>query len=197
MTAPTGKMKALHTGLLSAFLGLAFVLPPADAATGEIDELMASLGLGQPRSEVLAPDFALPNLNGRTTRLSDYRGKLVLLNFMDTNCHWCRKEMPTLQNLYDAFKNENFVITVVFVDRSGISAVAPFMEKTGYTFAADSGLLDPYGAVSGKYLVSGTPTSFLIDGRGRIIALGIGYRDWSRPEARLLIKRLLGLGQPK
>jgi len=176
---------------LIALIGVVFILSVETAYPMEINELMTSLGLMQLHEKNTAPDFTLTDLNNNKVSLSDFRGKLVLLNFMDTGCHWCKKEMPHLQKLYDQFKDRDFVIVVVFTDRRGAKAVVPFMKKSGYTFFADSGLLDPTGIVSIMYRVTGTPTSYLLDREGRIIGWGVGYREWSKKEARDLIERLL------
>jgi len=176
---------------LIALIGIVFVLPVEAAYSSEVNELMASLGLTRFQERDTAPGFTLTDLKNKKVNLSDYRGKLVLLNFMDTGCHWCKKEMPNLQKLYDQFKDKGFVIVVVFTDRRGAKAVVPFMKETGYTFFANSGLLDPTGRVSIMYRVAGTPTSYLIDRDGILIGGGIGYRGWSKKEARDLIEKLL------
>ncbi|GMR07074.1 MAG: hypothetical protein BMS9Abin26_0076 [Gammaproteobacteria bacterium] len=183
--------KRAMTYRLIALIGVIFILSVETAYSMEVNELMTSLGLMQLHEKNTAPDFTLKDLNNNTVKLSDFRGKLVLLNFMDTGCHWCKKEMPHLQKLYDQFKGRDFVIVVVFTDRRGAKAVVPFMKKSGYTFFTDSGLLDPTGRVSIMYRVTGTPTSYLLDQEGRIIAWGAGYREWSRKEALNLIEKLL------
>jgi peroxiredoxin len=183
------------TRRLIALIGFAFILSVDTAVSAEVKELVTSLGLNPVEDKVSAPDFTLTNLKNKKVKLSDYRGKLVLLNFMDTGCHWCQKEMPHLQKLYDQFKGRDFVILVVFTDRRGAEAVAPFLQESGYTFFADTGVLDPTGGVSLMYRVAGTPTTFLIDREGEIIAWGIGYRRWSSQKARDLIAGLLESGE--
>ncbi len=207
-----GKKKYIITGVLIVAFG-AFILllyPGLKAEKGKpaggsarqvssagaansknLDSLMSSLGIQKTASEVEAPGFELNNLAGKKVRLKDFRGKIVLLNFMATWCHWCRKEMPSLQKLYDQFKDKGFVIVAVFSDREGAKAVGPFVKKSGYTFFGDSGLLDPTGRVDTMYRVTGTPTSYLIDREGKIIGREIGYRDWFTGDTRALIKGLL------
>jgi peroxiredoxin len=172
-------------------IGIVFVMSAGPAYSAEVDKLMASIGLARIQRVIFAPDFTLTNLKNKKVNLRDYRGKIVLLNFMDTGCHWCRKEMPHLQKLYDQFKNRDFVIVVVFTDRDGAEVVAPFIKKSGYTFSVNSGLLDTTGEVSYMYGITGTPTSFILGREGEIIGWGLGYREWSRKEARDLIEKLL------
>ncbi|GMR05530.1 MAG: hypothetical protein BMS9Abin25_0105 [Gammaproteobacteria bacterium] len=157
----------------------------------ELKELIGEVGMAMLLNPDEAPDFVLKNLNGETVKLSDYRNKIVLLNFMATWCHWCQKEMPHLQKLHEKFRDRNFAIVVVFQDREGASAVVPFMKEYGYTFAISSGLLDPTGEVGDLYSVTGTPTTLLIDRTGKVIAWGMGYRDWFSQPSIDLIEKLL------
>jgi len=157
----------------------------------ELKELMSAAGMTLVADWVEAPDFELKNLMGETVRLSDYRNKVVMLNFMATWCYWCRKEMPHLQKLSDKYRSKDFVIVVVFQDRKGASAVVPFMKEAGYTFAVSTGLLDPTGEVGYRYGVTGTPTTWLIDRSGGVVGWGIGYRNWFNQPAIDLVENLL------
>ncbi|GBD93427.1 thiol-disulfide oxidoreductase ResA [bacterium BMS3Abin05] len=158
----------------------------------QMNALMNTLGIQRFQKTIIAPDFELKNLDGKLVSLKDYRGKFVLLNFMATWCHWCRKEMPHLQKLHDQFKDKDFVIIAVFSDREGVKVVKPFIKKSGYTFTNNSGtynsaLLDPTGRVTSMYRVTGTPTTYFIDKNGKTIGAAIGYRDWSQKDAIDLI----------
>src|SRR3989442_11233541 len=64
-----------------------------------------------------APDFRLPDLQGKTQRLSDYRGKVVFLNFWATWCKPCKEEMPSMQVLWENLKNQDFMMLAVSMDR--------------------------------------------------------------------------------
>jgi len=164
-----------------------------EASPKNLNDLMSSLGIQRVKREIEAPNFELDNLQGKAVLLKDFRGKVVLLNFMATWCHWCRKEMPSLQKLYDQFKDKGFVIVAVFSDREGAKAVVPFVKKSGYTFFGNSGLLDPSGRVDTIYGITGTPTSYLINREGKVIGREIGYRDWFTKGTRDLIERLLAV----
>ncbi len=162
----------------------------------DISTLMRAMGIQQFQEKVVAPDFKLTNLKDKEVSLKDFRGKFVLLNFMATWCHWCRKEMPHLQKLHDKFKDKDFIIMAVYSDREGAQAVKPFIKKSGYTFTENSGtynsgLLDPTGRVTNMYRVTGTPTSYLIDKSGNAIGVAQGYRDWSKKESFTLIEKLI------
>jgi peroxiredoxin len=125
-----------------------------------------------------APDFTFPGLDGKKVSLSDYRGKVVLVNIWATWCPPCVEEMPSMEKLYRKFKGQNFEILAVSIDASGIKAVAPFMRKSNLTFPA---LIDSEGAINAVYGVTGVPESFIIDKQGILIKKIIGPVDWAKP----------------
>ena len=126
-----------------------------------------------------APDFTFPGLDGKMVSLSDYKGKVVLVNIWATWCPPCVKEMPSMEKLYRKFKGENFEILAVSIDKPGSKAVAPFMEKTRLTFPA---LIDSKGAIKPVYRITGIPESFIIDQQGVLIKKIVGPLDWAAPQ---------------
>ncbi len=144
----------------------------------------------RPEVGYLAPDFALPDLAGRTVRLSDFRGrKAVFLNFWATWCPPCRAEMPTMEQAYQAYRGQGLEILAVSVDTAPKETVQAFMAELTLSFPA---LLDPDMAVLYAYRVLGLPASVLIDRQGVIRAVEIGYRDWYSAESRKRLESLLG-----
>ena len=146
-------------------------------------------GSGQQAGEQ-ARDFTLPDLQGKSVSLSSFRGRLVLLNFWATSCGACRSEMPSLENLYKNFHSDNFVVLTVSVDQQGLTAVQPFLSRTGYDFPV---LLDQSNEVSTAYRVQGIPATFIIDGTGRIVWNCAGSIDWSNADLRHAIETLIPL----
>jgi peroxiredoxin len=143
----------------------------------------------RPEVGYLAPDFALPDLAGRTVRLSDFRGrKAVFLNFWATWCPPCRAEMPTMERAYQAYRDRGLEILAVSVDTGPKDRVAAFTQELKLTFPA---LLDPDMAILYAYRIPGLPGSVLIDRRGVIQSVEIGFRDWGTPESRDKLERLL------
>ena len=134
-----------------------------------------------------APDFTLPGLDGKEVSLSDFRGKVVLLNIWATWCPPCVQEMDSLQKLYDTFKQKDFEILAVSIDSLGRSVVAPFMKNYKLTFPA---LLDPAGTVQVAYQTTGVPESFIIDTKGLLVKKIIGPRDWVDPEIQSVFRKL-------
>jgi len=125
-----------------------------------------------------APDFTLPDINGKMISLSDYSGKVVLVNIWATWCPSCVDEMPSMEKLYQKLKGENFEILAVSIDSLGLNAVAPFMKKHKLTFPA---LIDSEGTISIAYRTTGVPESFIIDKDGRLVKKIIGALDWTSP----------------
>ncbi|UCB44252.1 MAG: redoxin domain-containing protein [Dehalococcoidales bacterium] len=120
-----------------------------------------------------APDFTLVDLDGNTVRLSDFRGKVVFLNFWATWCPPCRAEMPAIEEVYQEYKDEGVVVVGVDVGESK-STVRNFVEENGYSWIF---VLDTTGEVSMEFMVLRFPTSFFIDSQGIIRATRVGYMN--------------------
>ena len=130
-------------------------------------------------SNIQAPDFSFPGLDGKKVSLGDQKGKIVLVNIWATWCPPCVEEMPSMEKLYQKFKGENFEILAVSIDETGLKAVAPFMKKTRLTFPA---LIDAEGTIKATYKITGIPESFIIDKQGFLIKKIVGPVDWSTPK---------------
>ena len=137
---------------------------------------------------VRAPNFTLPDLNGKMVSLADYRGRVILLNIWATWCAPCVEEMPSMEKLHQELKNENFVILAASIDESGADVVRPFMKKHKLNFPA---LIDSAGILTRLYGTSGVPESFIIDKQGRILEEIIGPRNWFAPGALSYFRSLI------
>ena len=144
--------------------------------------------------DIPAPDFTFPGLDGKKVSLSDYKGKVVLVNIWATWCPPCVKEMPSMEKLYRKFKGENFEILAVSIDEPGLKAVAPFMEKTRLTFPA---LIDSKGAIKSVYRISAIPESFIIDKQGFLIKKIVGPLDWAAPQVFRFFSSLIRRPLPR
>lgn len=176
------------------FGGLLAALPPISfAARREIASLDSSLkavGFVKFDGEITAPDFTLSDLSGKPVRLADLRGKVGFLTFWATWCPYCQREFPSLERLHEQFRKKDFVVLAVNIAEQP-DRVKKYVMEHKLTFPA---LLDSNGRVSALYGVRGTPTRFLINRQGNIIAGSIGPRDWASEEAQKLIRNLLGPG---
>lgn len=144
-----------------------------------------------------APEFEAVDLEGNAVRLSDFRGRVVLLNIWATWCPPCKKEMPSMQRLYEQMGGDGFEIVAVSVDAQGGEKdvggrrggdVRAFADSLGLTFTI---LHDPRGRIQETYHTTGVPESFVIGRDGMIYKKVIGATEWDAPEHRALIARLL------
>ena len=123
---------------------------------------------------VPAPDFTLPSLDGRKVKLSDYRGKAVLLNFWATWCPPCKVEMPWFADLQKQYGRDGFVVLGVAMDDSEPATIAKFASQLGVNYEVLLGtdkVSDDYGDV--QYL----PTTFYIGRDGTIVDKSTGLLD--------------------
>ena len=111
-----------------------------------------------------APDFELFDLEGKTHKLSDYKGTPILLNFWATWCGPCRSEMPHLEEVYEEWNIKGLTFFAVNVGESSTDVIS-FLDYFGFTMPV---LLDGAKTVSRKYGVSGIPTTYFIDANGII-----------------------------
>jgi thiol-disulfide isomerase/thioredoxin len=145
----------------------------------------------------VAPEFSMTVLGAGEANLTDFRGKVVLVNVWATWCGPCLQEMPSMQRLYEAFGDEDFEILAVSVD-------APFGEADAFGrpggdlegFATQLGLTfpilqNPTGDIQRQYQTTGVPESFLLDKNGVIVKKVAGPTEWDSKENQELIRRLL------
>lgn len=139
-----------------------------------------------------APDFELTDLNGKTHRLSDYRGKVVIINFWASWCPECLQEMPSLDGLYTKFRDQDLIVLGITSDRKK-EPVLEVLKKTPVTYPL---LLEPGGGVFiRKYIVIGLPTTVLVDRRGSIAERIVGRTDFGSASFSKKIRELLHPGR--
>lgn len=118
--------------------------------------------------------------------LAEESGKWVLVNFWATWCGPCRREMPSMQRLYEALDGERFNLLAIHVGPGG-PAAERFVRHLGLTFPiledADMGLT--------QWQVMGLPASFVVDPQGCIVADALGERDWDSPALRSALQALM------
>lgn len=138
-----------------------------------------------------APDFALSDLNDKPYRLSDFRGKVVFLNFWATWCKPCREEMPSMEILNKNFEKDGLVILAVSIDRvTTTKEIPPFVKGLNLTFPV---LIDSWGQTDKPYKRMGVPETFIIDQEGIIREIVIGPRDWTRLDSLQVLTKLLNV----
>lgn len=139
------------------------------------------------QTNIKAPDFTLRDVNGRTVSLSSLKGKVILVNFWATWCPPCKAEMPSMNKLYNSLKVRGLEIIAVSSD-SSLSSIKDFLAKNRVDFLV---LHDEKKTVTLQYKVFSLPTTFLIDRNGLIVEKYYGEYDWTDPEVRSRIEKLL------
>ncbi|MBW2583880.1 MAG: TlpA family protein disulfide reductase [Deltaproteobacteria bacterium] len=128
----------------------------------------------------------LKDMNGNNI-LSDFKGKIVFLNFWTTWCPTCRIEMPSMEKLHQKLKNEDFAMVTINLQESA-SQVKAFFKEFKLTFTA---LLDSTGEVGASFGIRAIPTTYILDKTGRIIGLVSGPREWDSKAAIALFENLM------
>lgn len=136
-----------------------------------------------------APDFTLKDLSGHQIRLSDYRGKVVFLNFWATWCPPCREEIPSMMKLNQAMSGKPFQMLAVSIDEGGKDAVENYLKKSGTMLPA---LLDTDSSISKRYGTTGVPETFVLDKRGVILKKIVGGMDWNDPQVIAYFNEVIG-----
>jgi peroxiredoxin len=139
--------------------------------------LLADQSMTAIPGKVAAPDFELIDTDGNTHRLSDYRGKTVIINFWTTWCPPCREEIPSMNRAWRELADEEVVILAINMGED---------EDTIFVFTGDYPadfplLLDRDGAVIAEWPVKGLPTTYVVAPDGSIAYRAIGGREWDDP----------------
>jgi cytochrome c biogenesis protein CcmG/thiol:disulfide interchange protein DsbE len=145
----------------------------------------------QPHSDrKLAPDFALQDANGSSVKLSDYRGRVVLLNFWATWCGPCGLEIPWFVEFEQQYKSQGFEVVGVSMDEDGWKAIKPYVteHKVNYRVLLGSdSVTQLYGGVDSL------PTTFVLDRGGKIAFVHVGLA--AKEDYLSEIQGLLGVNQ--
>ena len=141
----------------------------------------------------LASFAMLPEGLAKNMSLAGLQGKVVFLNFWATWCGPCRVEMPSMEALYQKYKDRGFEILAVNSGERPQEVIA-FMIENNFTFLT---VLDTNGAVSRSYGIQAIPTSYLIDRDGKIILRMVGSIDWNTPQIHAALELLLSAAVPE
>jgi thiol-disulfide isomerase/thioredoxin len=127
------------------------------------------------QSDTVAYDFSLKDMSGKTVRLSDYKGRVVLLEFWATWCPPCRASVPGLEKLHRAYKDKGLVLLAVAMDMGGDDEVRSYVKESGITYTVLKGTED----VATKYQVRSIPMMLVLNKEGKITKryLGMGSDD--------------------
>jgi peroxiredoxin len=153
----------------------------------DLEDAIKRLDLIKPARNKMAEDFTLPTPTSATFKLSEHRGKVVLINFWATWCPPCLQEMPAMERLYRQHKGAGFEMVAVSVDTEA-AKVKPFLAEHRFTFHV---AMDPTMALANTYGVRALPSSFIVDRKGALAALAIGPRHWDNDASHSLVEAMV------
>ncbi len=131
-------------------------------------------------------EFTLKDMDGNTHKLSDYKGKTLIINFWASWCPPCREEMPSMERAWQKIKNDNIVMLAINVGED---------EDTIFTFLGDypvsfTILMDSTGEVTEHWPIKGLPTTYVVSPEGKLVYRAIGGREWDNNEILDQIRKL-------
>ncbi len=174
----SGQQSGMRMPVVLSLLAVIFFLAtPANAAPQLLHPVP-----GTP----MARDFELPNLDGEKVKLSDLKGKVVMINFWATWCPPCRKEIPSMQRAWKILKQKDVMMLAVHVGGTE-DKVWSFLNDMNVDFPV---LMDKSSRVSRSWPMMGLPVTFIIDPKGRLALRAIGGREW---DDKGLIDQILAL----
>lgn len=136
----------------------------------------SQIGAQQAQESSLAPDFTVYDARGHAVKLSDFRGKPVVVNFWASWCGPCKSEMPDFQKAYETYGEDIVFMMVNMTDGSGetVESASVFIENSGYNFPV---YFDTASSAAIAYGVSSIPATYFIGSDGSGIAYGVGAMD--------------------
>ena len=153
----------------------------------ELERLFRDIGVLKIPQVTRPVEIQLKDVFGNMVRLSDYRGKIVFLNFWATWCPTCVIEMPSMEKLHRRLKDKEFVMVAINLQETP-ARVKSFFNKLELSFTS---LLDSSGEVGTGFAVNALPTTFVLDKNGRIIGKALGPREWNSRASVALFEYLI------
>ncbi len=135
-----------------------------------------------------APEITVNSLKNVPLKLSELKGKVVLLNFWATWCPPCREEIPSMIKLNSAMTGKPFQMLAVSIDEGGVPDIEAFFKESGFSLPAYT---DPDGVAVKTYGITGVPESFVIDKNGILVKKVIGPLAWDSPETISFLEGLM------
>ncbi len=176
---------------IAATAAYSFVRMAVDGEERRACSTLCAVGPDYAARNRTAPDFELPALTGGKVKLSDYRGRVVILNFWTKSCAPCLEEMPSLAELGRSLRDRRDVVLLTVSTDESFDDVRGTLRSVLRGEPPFAVLLDPEAeVVTGKYGTKLFPETWYVDGQGIIRARVDGARDWSQPLSLQLAESL-------
>jgi peroxiredoxin len=175
-------------GIIAAFVFDVNLLTKARPEDRSLDQLLADMGVEIFPSGTSQVEIQLQDLYGADVNISDFRGKIVFLNFWATWCPTCVVEMPSMEKLHRKLKDRDFALVSISL-QDPAAEVKRFFKQNSLTFTA---LLDSTGKTVPGFGIRAIPTTLLLDKTGRTIGRVMGPREWDSRESIAMFKHLIG-----
>lgn len=163
--------------------------PPQGRGNRPLDgnDYFSQLGVMRPSQKVKAPELSLESLDGEQVRLSDFRGRVVFLNFWATWCGPCKIEVKDIDRLHRTLGEEDFAVVAVDIQENP-RQVRQFMQEYGIDFPV---YLDREGRAAARWGITGIPTTYIVDPRGYLAGKAVGPREWGDEDSVALMRSLM------
>ncbi len=145
-------------------------------------------GVAEVKETKPAPEITVNSLKNVPLKLSELKGKVVLLNFWATWCPPCREEIPSMIKLNSAMAGKPFQMVSVSIDEGGVPDIEAFFKESGFSLPTYT---DPDGVAVKTYGITGVPESFVIDKNGILVKKVIGPLAWDSPETIAFLEGLM------
>jgi len=177
----------IAAGSIAMFVFDANPLAGAIPENRSLDQLLVDMGVAVFPSTTRPVEVLLQDLNGADVNISDFRGKIVFLNFWATWCPTCVVEMPSMEKLHRKLNNQDFALVTISIQDSA-AEVQRFFKQNQLTFTA---LLDTIGKTIPEFAIRAIPTTLILDKSGRIVGRVMGMREWDSRESIAMFEQLI------
>ncbi len=174
-------------GLAAYYMLAADYLASANPEGRQMDRLLDEMQVVRAPGGLKPVEVHLPDIDGTSVDLADFRGKIVFLNFWATWCPTCVVEMPAMEKLHQKLRNKDFAMVTISIQEPA-ARVKSFFNINKLTFTA---LLDSTGETVGGFGLRAIPATFILDKSGRMIGTVMGPREWDSQASIAMFEYLI------